>query len=83
MCDWEPASLGGRRVVRVTARKKGMGMLTHWWRKATVGGAEIDPAQITARKPGKVEEAKRVWDEATEAFKRRVREQERIEVPPE
>ena len=55
VCDWEPASLGGRRVVRVTARKRGMGMLTHWWRKATVGGAEIDPAQITARKPGKAE----------------------------
>ena len=83
VCDWEPASLGGRRVVRVTARKRGMGMLTHWWRKATVGGAEIDPAEIAARKPGKAEEAKRVWDEATEAFKQRVRERERIEVPPE
>lgn len=33
MTDFEPPSLGGRRVVRVTLRKKGLGMMVHWWRK--------------------------------------------------
>jgi hypothetical protein len=81
VCDYEPVELGGRRVVRVTARKRGLGALTHWWKKATVDCDEIDPGAIRDRKPGRASEAARVWEEATEAFKRRVREREPIEVP--
>ena len=81
VCDYEPLELGGRRVVRVTVRKRGLGMLTHWWKKATADCDEIDPGAIRDRKPGRASEAARVWEEATEAFKRRVREREPIEVP--
>ena len=81
VCDYEPLELGGRRVVRVTVRKRGLGALTHWWKKATADCDEIDPGAIRDRKPGRASEAARVWEEATEAFKRRVREREPIVVP--
>ena len=29
--DFEPPALGARRVIRVAMRKKGLGMMVHWW----------------------------------------------------
>ena len=78
VCDWEPK---GRRVVRVTFRKKGLGMMTHWWRRALSGGTEIDTATLKGRKDGKAAESQRIWEEATEAFKEKVKNRQPIPIP--
>jgi hypothetical protein len=78
VCDWEPK---GRRVVRVTFRKKGLGMMTHWWRRALSGGTEIDTATLKGRKDGKAAESARIWEEATEAFKEKVKNRQPIPIP--
>jgi hypothetical protein len=76
VCDWDP--IGGFRVVRVTARKKRFGgSLAHWWRCGTKNGTPIDVSAIASRSKAAAETAertRRVWDEATEAFKKKVRE---------
>jgi len=83
VCDWDP---DGSRVVRVTARKKTIGnSLVHWWNRGVKGGAPIDVAAIAARRDNKknvarAEEARRVWDEATEAFKKKVKDREKITI---
>ena len=78
LCDWEP---GGRRVVRVTARKKTVGgSLVHWWRSGVRSGEPVDVSAIAGRRAGASESARRVWDEATEAFKKKVRDRERITI---
>jgi hypothetical protein len=82
VCDWDP---DGSRVVRVTARKKTIGnSLVHWWNRGVKRGAPIDVAAIAARRDAKnvarAEEARRVWDEATEAFKKKVKDRERITI---
>ena len=82
VCDWDP--IGGARVVRVTARKKRFGgSLAHWWRVGTKLGTPIDVSAIASRAAGAAETAertRRAWEEATEAFKKKVRERERIEI---
>ena len=80
VADFEPTALGGRRVVRVTLRKKGLGMLVHWWRRALKSGREIAPDAIQDRKAGKAEESKRIWEEATAAFREKVKKRELVEV---
>ena len=83
VCDWDP---DGSRVVRVTARKKTIGnSLVHWWNRGVKGGAPIDVAAIAARRDNKknverAEEARRVWDEATEAFKKKIKDREKITI---
>ena len=78
VCDWEP---GGRRVVRVTARKKTIGgSLVHWWRSGTKRGATIDVSAVAGRAAGAGESARRVWDEATEAFKKKIKDREKITI---
>jgi hypothetical protein len=83
VCDWDP---DGSRVVRVTARKKTIGnSLVHWWNRGVKGGAPIDVAAIAARRDDKknvarAEEARRVWDEATEAFKKKIKDREKITI---
>lgn len=81
VCDWEPESLGGRRVVRVTFRKKGLGAMTHWWRRALRSGKEIDTAALKCRKEGKAAESQKIWEEATAAFKESVKNREPIPIP--
>ncbi len=82
VCDWDP--IGRFRVVRVTARKKRFGgSLKHWWRCGTKNGTPIDVKDIASRSKAAAETAertRRVWDEATEAFKKKVRERERITI---
>jgi hypothetical protein len=82
VCDWDP--IGGSRVVRVTARKKRFGgSLKHWWRCGTKNGTPIDVKDIASRSKAAAETAertRRVWEEATEAFKKKVRERERITI---
>lgn len=46
------------------------------------GGAEIDLNAIKGRAAGKAEESKRIWDEATAAFKEKVKNRELVEVDP-
>ena len=85
VCDWDP---DGSRVVRVTARKKTIGnSLVHWWNRGVKGGAPIDVAAIAARRDNvgkknvaRAEEARRVWDEATEAFKKKIKDREKITI---
>ena len=83
VCDWDP---DGSRVVRVTARKKTIGnSLVHWWNRGVKSGVPIDVAAIAARRDNKknvarAEEARRVWDEATEAFKKKVKDREKITI---
>lgn len=83
VCDWDP---DGSRVVRVTARKKTIGnSLVHWWNRGVKGGAPIDVSAIAARRDNKknvarAEEARRVWDEATEAFKKKIKDREKITI---
>ena len=81
VCDWEPQSLGGRRVVRVTFRKKGLGAMTHWWRRALRSGKEIDTAALKCRKEGKAAESQKIWEEATAAFKESVKNRKPIPIP--
>ena len=81
VCDWEPESLGGRRVVRVTFRKKGLGAMTHWWRRALRSGKEIDTAALKCRKEGKAAESQKIWEEATAAFKENVKNRKPIPIP--
>ena len=83
VCDWDP---DGSRVVRVTARKKTIGnSLVHWWNRGVKSGVPIDVAAIAARRDNKknvarAEEARRVWDEATEAFKKKIKDREKITI---
>tara|TARA_B110000977_G_scaffold56500_1_gene76781 strand:+ start:16051 stop:17139 length:1089 start_codon:yes stop_codon:yes gene_type:complete len=79
VCDWEGSS--GKRVVRITVIKKNLGgNMVHWWKKGTEGGCEIDVTSIAARKPGAAYMSSKIWSEATEAFKKRVKERVPIEV---
>ena len=83
--DWEITDFEGtgpdaRRVVRVTVRKKGSEMLTHWWRSCVKGGPEVDPATFEDRSASKASEAKRVWDEAQRMFRERVKNRRPVEV---
>ena len=57
MTDYEAPALGGRRVIRITLRKKGIGMMVHWWRCALKGGTVIPTDAIPGRAPGKVSAA--------------------------
>ena len=67
--------------MRVTARKKTVGgSLVHWWRSGVRSGEPVDVSAIAGRRAGASESARRVWDEATEAFKKKVRERERITI---
>jgi hypothetical protein len=73
VADYEPRGVGDeRRCVRVTVRKKNLGMMTHWWRRATKRGAESPVEALKTRKPGKGEESHRVWEEAQAMFKEKV-----------
>ena len=83
--DWEITDFEGtgpdaRRVVRVTVRKKGSEMLTHWWRSCVKGGPEVDPATFEDRNASKASEAKRAWDEAQRMFRERVKNRQPVEV---
>ena len=83
--DWEITDFEGtgpnaRRIVRVTVRKKGSDMLTHWWRACVRGGPEVDPATFADRSAGKANEAKRAWEEAQRMFRERVKNRKHIEV---
>jgi len=81
--DWEITDFEGadaRRVVRVTVRKKGSQMLTHWWRSCIKGAPEEDPSTFEDRNSSRAEAGRRAWDEAQEMFRERVKTREKVEV---
>jgi len=73
--DYEPDSLGGRRALRITLRKRALPGVVVWWTRALATEAEIDPLSIPGRRrAAKAEGMQSVWEQAQAMFKQKVAE---------
>eukprot|EP00967_Tisochrysis_lutea_P016780 scaffold18951_cov35-Tisochrysis_lutea.AAC.2 len=73
LTDYEPASEGGRRVLRVSLRKQVPHGVIVWWTRAFQGEPEIDTLSLPDRKEARAAHAMQsVWQQAQAMFKEKV-----------
>ena len=73
--DFEPASLGGRRLLRVTLAKEMPHGVVVWWERAIEGEAGVDTTNLPDRKRAALAaKHQTVWEEAQRLFRQKVAE---------
>ena len=79
--DYELASSGGRRVLKLTFKKENPYNVVVWWARALVGEEESDTMAFPDRRaPEKATENANVWAEATRMFQEKIAKREKIMV---
>jgi hypothetical protein len=79
--DYEPASAGGRRVLRVTLQKEMPQGIIVWWERAIDGEPATDTTVFPDRKrAAAVQKQQDVWNEAQRMFREKVAQRKKIVV---
>jgi len=76
--DWEMKACGGRRSIQLTVRKAEVGGLIIWWKRVLKGEPAIAAEDIEDRRADKAEDFAKVWAEAHEMFRQKVKERQPI-----
>ena len=77
--DYEAASAGGRRVLRLTLQKESPHGVVVWWERAVAGEEASDTTAFPDRKhAAKAAAHADVWAEATRMFKEKVAQREKV-----
>lgn len=76
--DWEMKACDGRRSIQLTVRKAEVGGLIIWWKRVLKGEPAISAEDIQDRRADKAETFARVWEEAHDKFRQKVKERQPI-----